>query len=262
LSIVSIAAGATLAYVGIIAVIRRTVTGADDLLEGYPMWSYHISWIHSAFVLPGLLFSGLYTLSSSSKTESFSGVVQDALSFLCGFVNGDSGSSFNAWLTASWGSPQLPTGGAETIVFGCIVGYMFKDFVVYEKGLDGTFLVHHVLTILGGTLSLCFDAGAGLACIIAVFAEFGSTFYCTKTMYPESRVFEALYFVVMGWSNCFAAWGGIRLFLMEDLSAHYRYAYMGMLVLLEIFRCTGWYMLSVTPLLARLGGKGSKSKQN
>ena len=34
-------------------------------------------------------------------------------------------------------------------------------------------------------------------------------------MYPESRVFEGLYFVVMGWSNCFALWGGIRLFLME-----------------------------------------------
>ena len=215
-------------YTAICKARRSTSVASRVRCQGYERWAYEAGIVHQGVVVPLL------------------GVAAAAIAFERRGVSWASWADGAAWVQVLEEGATAGTNWAASGVHCAILGYMLKDYVVYDSGLESVFVLHHLATILGCSLCLVVPAGFGLVTLNAVVAEFGSVFYNIKTLYPLRTFNHAVYLFTMGASNVLAVYIGQWFLRLPEMAggdkAWVRYSYGALLVLLIIIRCGGWIL--------------------
>ena len=142
-------------------------------LERYPRWSYWLSLLNGALVMPAMLWCACaaHAWGGAPPGDGSAATPDDA-------------GALAALRRDDFLLPALAPGG--TVAFWLAMGNaalcagMLKDFVVYApEGLELHFALHHLATVLGNIVCLAFGAHAGgaLAALNSVVAELGSQCY-------------------------------------------------------------------------------------
>jgi len=122
--------------------------------DGYGRWSYNLSILHQAIILPSLALVAIW----------------------CG---GRSQSAID-WLR----TPSESLDPLSRQIFYSTMGAMAKDFWIYGRAVDMWLFIHHMATILGCALCMTLDAGGGLALAAAFLGELSSATYNLHTIRP------------------------------------------------------------------------------
>jgi hypothetical protein len=197
-------------------------------LEGYPMWSYWSAIMNGAVVLPACCAAACVVSGAPSPF---------AEDFLLSRV--EIGTSLNFWVAQ--GNAALCAG-------------MLKDFVVYDRGMELHFALHHAVATFGLVLCLMLPAGAVIGSVNAVLAELGTQCYNYYVLSRFSRPSKALYFIGMKVSHVLV--GQLTWTLMGLPSPLWmRIVYLIFCTLLVALRTVGWVMYAQKELSAAAGTK-------
>lgn len=151
---------------------------STKIIQGYPLWSYHASFSHGW----GVLLVLVYLVVANGEVS----------------------------LTDNWSD------GTQFIWYEqmhcAVIGYLMKDYTVYESGIDLGYIAHHLFACLGCSLCMHIPSCAGLLALNAVQCEAASSSFGLATILPN-LITKSLYAVAMTLSNLTGAYVSVELTL-------------------------------------------------
>lgn len=179
-------------------------------IEGYARWSYKLSIVHQAVVLPVLVVIGVI---AGCSVFSWQGLLTPAAG-LCAYTRH---------------------------TFYATSGAMVKDFWIYRKPVELWMTMHHIATMYGCSLCLSLEHGAGLAALNAFLGELSSASHNIRVLRP-SRGTKALNIAAIGAVNLFVM-GTMVFFVYSANSTTQRVLLVGLASVLFVIRTGGLYLM-------------------
>ena len=186
---------------------------AQMKFDGYPAWSYDTGVVHGVVVLPSIFLGAIY-------------------------ISGFPGWNNETFYMEAWNDTL--THFVMQQVHCCIIGYLLKDYVLYD-GLETAFLVHHFASIGVCALSLHFPLAACLLSLQGAHAEFGSAFFSFQKAHPSyySRI---AYLLFMPVDNAFGAWIAYIVYLENIPAWPWKAIYVPLCAVIIVLRQGGWFL--------------------
>ena len=229
--------------------------GCNEMVLGYPRWSYLVS-LGCGGALLTLMLVSFY---SGDGTEAQGGWTVDGNN-----LDGTTlGGALDAFLHAP--SPAAATPLARLLHMqpsALLFAGLLKDYVVYERGLEFVFLLHHLVSITGVILCLHLERGAGIGVLNMVVAELGSQVYNNMVLRSGSKASRLLYYLGMSASNLLIVWTTYRLCLLQPLGFARKTGYVALCAFLILVRFVGKFLVDeqLAAEASAMGGDGKKSQ--
>mmetsp|Transcript_8399 Transcript_8399/g.11306 ORF Transcript_8399/g.11306 Transcript_8399/m.11306 type:complete len:311 (-) Transcript_8399:31-963(-) len=190
----------------------------DREIDGYPLYSYISSMVHQGLTLIVLALILFFTKNLFTPEN------------------------FHPWIKERWIEEE---DFWEIQIFCSIVGAMMKDYWLFGRENPLPFLLHHLFTFWGCSLSLHFPVGKGLLTLNGIQAESFSVFYNLKMVFPSIRLSTYAHLILMPISNALALWISYTVYSMDwhkDVEPWMTNTYVTLGCLIVVLRCAGWFL--------------------
>ena len=151
---------------------------SKELVLGYPKWSYYLSMLQQAVILPPIAMLLVYEHKDC----------------------------FREWLFAVFeyqGRYEAKSDIIKTLSLISTGSAMLKDFWIYGNRNELGFIIHHITTVFACGHCLAMPIYPGAVCLSGIFAESTSFFYNLNILYP-SELCKYLQTLFIGSSNIIA----------------------------------------------------------